>query len=295
MKIYLPARLPFSFYSVVRSHGWWQLAPFRFDEPGGMLAYTGRLNSGRVVDLQLRAAGEGVEVEVDGEMRPEEEQEVGAMVSWMLGLEQDFSAFYALARNEPKLHKAVETAGGRVLRCPTLFEDVIKTILTTNTLWNGTKRMVQNLVDLYGEALPGDGTRRGFPTAQRLAAVSEAELRQEARLGYRAPYVLKLAQQAASGEVDLEGLKRAALATGELRKQLLALKGIGGYAAANLLMILGRYDEIPVDSWALKAVSHEWYAGKAIGPGEVQAAFEGWGEWKGLAFWFWEWSLTSQA
>jgi 3-methyladenine DNA glycosylase/8-oxoguanine DNA glycosylase len=125
--------------------------------------------------------------------------------------------------------------------------------------------------------------------------VSEAELRREARLGYRAPYVMKLAQQAASGEVDLEGLKTAALATGELRKRLLAIKGVGGYAAANLLMILGRYDEIPVDSWALKAVSHEWYAGKAIGPGEVQAAFEGWGEWKGLAFWFWEWSLTSQA
>ena len=64
------------------------------------------------------------------------------------------------------------------------------------------------------------------------------------------------------------------------------------HVTANLLMILGRYDFIPVDSWALKLVSHEWHDGKAVGPAEVEAAFERWGEWKGLAYWFWDWSYT---
>ena len=125
----------------------------------------------------------------------------------MFGLEQDFSAFYALARSESKLHKAIEKAGGRVLRCPTLFEDVIKTILTTNTLWNGTKRMAQRLVDFYGEAAPG-GERRAFPTPQRLAGLSEEELRQTVRLGYRAPYVLDLARRIAGGVRGLGGMER---------------------------------------------------------------------------------------
>jgi DNA-3-methyladenine glycosylase II len=67
------------------------------------------------------------------------------------------------------------------------------------------------------------------------------------------------------------------------------LNGVGPYAAANLLLILGRPDFIPIDSWALKLVSHEWYEGQPVTAREVEKAFEGWGEYKGLAFWFWDW------
>lgn len=295
MKIHLSARQPFIFHSVVRSHGWWQLAPFHYDESAGILVYTDRLDSGRVVVLQLHAAADGVEVEAQGQIPPGQEQEIQSKVSWMLGLEQDFSAFYELASSEPKLHKVIETAGGRVLRSPTLFEDVIKTILTTNTIWSSTKRMVQNLVDIYGDASPDNAMLRAFPTPQNLATIPEQELRQQARLGYRAPYVKLLAHQVSTGEINLEALKSTSLSTPDLHRRLLVLKGVGAYAAANLLMILGRYDQIPIDSWALKVVSHEWHAGEPISPAEVQAAFERWGEWKGLAYWFWDWSLFSQA
>jgi 3-methyladenine DNA glycosylase/8-oxoguanine DNA glycosylase len=113
-------------------------------------------------------------------------------------------------------------------------------------------------------------------------------------LGYRAPYVVELARSVVSGELDLESLKWTDTPTVELRKRLLAIKGVGQYAAANLLMILGRYDFVPVDSWALKLVSHEWYGGEAVGRVEVEAAFEHWGEWKGLAFWFWDWSYRGE-
>ena len=75
----------------------------------------------------------------------------------------------------------------------------------------------------------------------------------------------------------------------ELRKHLLALKGVGEYAAAHLLVLLGRYDFVPVDSWAVTVVSHEWHGGEPVGKAEVEAAFEPWGEWKGLAYWFWDW------
>jgi 3-methyladenine DNA glycosylase/8-oxoguanine DNA glycosylase len=127
-----------------------------------------------------------------------------------------------------------------------------------------------------------------------LAAADEETLRSTVRLGYRAPYVLGLAQAVASGALDLESLKTADIPTPELRKRLLAIKGVGGYAAANLLMILGRYDFIPVDSWAFKIVSHEWYHDEPVGQAEVEAAFERWEEWKGLAYWFWNWSYGSE-
>jgi 3-methyladenine DNA glycosylase/8-oxoguanine DNA glycosylase len=248
-----------------------------------------------VVELRIRQAGEGIVVDTSEELNPRERQEVKRQLNWMLGLEQDFSAFYTLANQEPKLGRIEEAAQGRLLRCPTLFEDTLKTIMTTNTTWGGTIRMVEALVQEFGDPLPANPTQHAFPTPVRLAAADEETLRKVTRLGYRAPYVLELAQKVASGMLDLESLKTPDIPTIELRKQLLAIKGVGSYAAANLLMLLGRYDFITVDSWALKLVSHEWYKGEPIGKEEVEQAFERWGEWKGLVYWFWEWAYTSEA
>ena len=295
----LPAHQPFSFYSAVRSHGWVQLAPFVWDEETRVLGYILRLVGGRVIALRLSEALGGVHVQTSADLSYAEQDELASTITWMLALDQDFSAFYALADQEPKLQTMVAQARGRVLRSPTLFEDVVRTILTTNTLWAATKRMCINLVEQFGESLDGDVAadtapvlhplRRAFPTPQRLAASDEATLREQARLGYRAPYILELAQKTASGALDLEALKHSDLPTPELRKRLLAIKGIGSYAVAVLLTILGRYDAIPVDSWALKSVSNEWYDGQPVGKAEVEAAFERWGEWRGLAYWFWDW------
>jgi 3-methyladenine DNA glycosylase/8-oxoguanine DNA glycosylase len=102
--------------------------------------------------------------------------------------------------------------------------------------------------------------------------------------------VLALSRSVAAGDLDLESWKSADIPTEELRRRLLAIKGVGSYAAANLLMLLGRYDFVPVDSWARTLVSHEWHDGEPVGRAEVEAAFERWGEWKGLAYWFWHWS-----
>jgi 3-methyladenine DNA glycosylase/8-oxoguanine DNA glycosylase len=302
MQLTLPALAPFSFSAVVRSHGWAQLAPFDASK-NGELAYVHRLDSGRAIELRIRAAasdpaqgigtmsGEGgIVVETTGPVDPSEQPQIAGDVTWMYGLDQDLSPFYTLARAEPKLAQAEARAQGRVLRCPTLFEDAIKTMLTVNTSWAGTIRMVEALVAQFGDPLPEEPTRRAFPTAEQVAAAEEQTLRSRTRLGFRAPSVLRLARSVASGALDLEALKRAEISTAELRQNLLAIRGIGPYAAANLLMILGRYDFIPVDSWAMKMVSLEWHEGRPVGPGEVEAAFERWGEWKGLAYWFWDWS-----
>lgn len=288
MPFILPARPPFSFQAVVRSHGWVQLAPFTFDQDSGVLAYVACLASGRVLELRLQAAPGGVSVEA-GKLSVSEKNEVTRMVTWMLALDQDLSAFYEAARHEPKLAHVEAKGAGRVLRSPNFFEDVVKTILTTNTLWAATKRMNMNLITQFGDPLPGNPNQRAFPVPERLAEATEKTLREETRVGYRASYLLELGQRVASGELDLETFKTFSLPTLELRKQLMKIKGVGGYAAANLLMILGRPDFIPVDTWALKMVSHEWHDGQPVGPAEVEAAFAHWGQWKGLAYWFWDW------
>jgi 3-methyladenine DNA glycosylase/8-oxoguanine DNA glycosylase len=294
MRLTLSATRPFSLSSVLNSHGWIRLSPFGTDEDTGGLTYVDQLVSGRVVEMLVQEVADGVRVEVSDQLTDAERSEVADNVTWMLGLDKDFTNFYALARTEPKLASLESRAQGRILRSSTLFEDVVKTILTTNTAWSGTIRMVEALVSEFGAPLPADPARKAFPTPERLAITDEETLRSTVRLGYRSPYVLQLAQSVAAGDLDLEGLKTSDIPTSELRKQLLAIKGVGAYATANLLMLLGRYDFIPVDSWALKVVSHEWHNGEPVGRAEVEAAFERWGEWQGLAYWFWDWSLLSE-
>jgi 3-methyladenine DNA glycosylase/8-oxoguanine DNA glycosylase len=291
MKFTLPSHKPFSFLSVVNSHGWRQLAPFSYDEDSNTLCYILRLSNGHVIDLPLREAMDGVLVETE-KLDRAERREVAEKVTWMFGLDMDFSLFYTAARGEPRLAHVKKRALGRVLRSPTLFEDVIKTILTTNTLWAGTKNMTLKLVTEFGESLPDDSKKKAFPTPGAIAASSPDFLRERIRVGYRAPAIHELAVRVASGAFELEALKTSKLPTLELRKELLAINGVGPYAAANLLLILGRSDFIPIDSWALKLVSHEWYRGKPITAKEVEKRFERWGQFKGLAFWFWDWKYN---
>lgn len=290
MELFLPARQPFILDSVIRSHGWVQLLPFGSDDQTNSLSYVLELDSGDVVAISVQETPGGVRVQVDSPLSIEAQGELAEKIAWMLGLDMDFTSFYSQASGEPKLATAAERARGRILRSATIFEDVVRTILTTNTTWSGTKRMVKALVNMYGAPLASNPEIKAFPTSPRLAAADVEGLRKEGKLGYRAPYVHELAQRAASGELDLEALKANSLPTHDLRKRLLILKGVGDYAAANLLMLLGHYDFIPVDSWALKMVSQEFYNGEPVGRKEVEAAFERWGEWRGLAFWLWEWT-----
>lgn len=297
--LYLPARQPFQLTTVIRSHGWIQLEPFSQSDDNQTLYYIDRLEGQQVLALAIETDREGVNVKVtNGDGKPiglaqAERDQVSTHVRWMLNLDADFSDFYRLAADEPKLTHVVEMARGRVLRSPTLFEDVVKTILTTNVAWGGTKGMVRRLVQNFGAPLPGHPERRAFPSPEELAASTPETLKEVGRFGYRAPHIHQLALRVASGNLDLEELKTADLPTAELRKELLAINGVGPYAAANLLMILGRYDFIPIDSWAFKMVSNEWYGGEAVGPKEVEAAFANWGRYKGLAYWFWDWSAES--
>ncbi len=295
MLMKLKARSPFQLSSVIRSHGWSSLHPFSISEEADRLDYVVRLETGRVVDLRVLPRPDGVSVQVKPKPNQAEAKQVRAMMRWMLGMDQDFSQFYALAREEPKLAHVHESAQGRLLRSATLFEDVIKTILTTNTSWAGTKRMVRSLVDQFGHPLPHDPARRAFPVAAVLAGVEVETLRSETRLGYRAPYIRELATKVHDGTLDLESLRSYTGTTAELRKSLLGIKGVGSYAAANILMILGRYDYLPIDSWALKLVSHEWFDGNAVSPDQVETAFEVWGEWRGLAYWNWDWVYLQEA
>ncbi|BCX02968.1 MAG: hypothetical protein KatS3mg053_0906 [Candidatus Roseilinea sp.] len=289
MRITLAARPPFDFRSTVHAHGWYQLAPWVWDEPSQTLSRVERLDDGRVVMLHFRGEGDGLVVETQGRLTARQRDDTARKAGWMFALDADFGPFYARADAEPRLAHCRTKAYGRLLRSPTMWEDVVKVMLTTNIQWSGTKRLVNALVQRFGAPLPDDPARRAFPEPEAIARSREPTLR-KIGLGYRAPYLLKLARGVAAGEYDLDVLQDSTLPTDALRRRLLVLPGIGPYAAHTLLFLLGRYDYIGVDTEAMRLVSKYFYDGRPVGEKEISAAFAGWGEYKALAYWFWDYA-----
>lgn len=289
MEFTLQPHSPFSFQAVVESHGWAQLAPFS-KPTDDQLDYLVELPDRSVARLNFSAAPAGLQVTTPDALSSAQLKQVQDYSAWMFGLELDLEGFYRRAREESKLAHVLQEARGRVLRSATVFEDVVKTILTTNVQWGGTKRMAAGLVAAFGAPHPDEPQQRAFPTPPRLAELTQAQMDEKVRLGYRTPYVLQLAQEVTGGQRDLEALKHSDLPSDEIRRELLAIKGVGSYAAANLLMLLGRHDAIPIDSWARKMVSQEFYDGQPVTAAQIEAVFENWGAYRGLAFWFWNWS-----
>jgi 3-methyladenine DNA glycosylase/8-oxoguanine DNA glycosylase len=279
-----------SLHALAYSHGWSQLSPMLWDEDAGVL-YRTELLADKVVELAFTQADDvALELTVLSEatLSYADWDELEARARWMLALDEDLEKFYELCRTEPRLAHVPVEGRGRILRSSSVFEDAVKCICTTNTTWAQTKGMVRRLVERLGELSPvSDG--RAFPTPQAIAAAGEGVLQNDVRLGYRSPYVYQLAEQVAAGELDLEALRFSSQSTAELRKQLLKIKGIGPYAAASLLILLGRYDYIGVDSWARKLVSKQFYGGHPVSDKDIQSAFDSFGQWRALAYYFYRW------
>lgn len=252
-----------------------------------------RLSTGRVVKLTVGGSDEltGVIVDIrtNDALSEGELGEIEGKVSWMLRLEEELTDFYRLCEGEPALRHVVEEGKGRVLRSPTVYEDVVKTICTTNCTWRQTEGMVSRLVERLGESYPLEPSLRAFPRPEAVAEAGENYLRQEVKLGYRAPSIAQLSCQVASGDLDLEGLKHSPLGTAELYERLKSIKGVGQYGAAHILTLLGRYDYLGIDTWARKLVSERFFDGAPVTDREVQEVFAPWGRWRFLAYWFWDW------
>jgi 3-methyladenine DNA glycosylase/8-oxoguanine DNA glycosylase len=290
MRMDLRAPTPFIFETTVRSHGWYQLAPNDWDDEAQVLTRPESLASGRTVLLRISALPQGIRASLSERLDAQELTDLRMRLAWMFALDADFSAFYDRADHEPRLQHCRAQARGRFLRSTTLFEDIVKMIFTTNIQWSGTRRLARALVDRFGAPVVVGGVEhKAFPSVQTIARARESTLR-GLGLGYRAPYVLKLARGIADGTIDLDQLLKRSTPTTNMRKHLISMPGIGPYAAAALLALLGKYDYIPVDTEAVSVVGQHFYGGAKVGEKEINAVFKRWGEHRALAYWFWDYA-----
>ncbi len=263
------------------SHGFVELPPMRLDEDIPALELTLAVN-GTARTAEIRAGKRGhARVTVLGRAPSTRTGEaLVARVRHVLALDEDLSDFYALVTDDPDLAWAAAGAG-RMIRSPSVFEDVVKTICTTNCAWSATQRMVAALVTNLGPAAPGG--RHAFPTPEAMAKADERFYKDVVRSGYRGPYFRAIATDVAEGRLDLEALLDPELPDDEVATRLLALPGVGPYATAQMLMLLGRYSRLILDSW-----SRPKYArlnGRKASDKTIERRFRRYQRYSGLAFW----------
>ena len=262
---------PVDLKRTLASHGVADLLPNRVDQEAWALETTLDIG-GRAYPVRVGEGSPG-HARVDARVK-----RVLPVVRHMLRLDEDLSRFYALIAEDPELSWVAQGAG-RMLRSPTVFEDVIKTVCTTNCAWSGTVRMVTALVEHLGI----DG--RTFPSPAAMADAPGDFYTDVARAGYRGPYLQAIAWSVADGTLDLEALDgRSDLADEEVAERLLALPGVGPYAAAHIMMLLGRYGRLILDSWTRPTYAR-LARRKTVKDSTIERRFRRYKDFAGLAFW----------
>ena len=275
------------------SHGLASLPPMRLDEKAWTFEITVPLAGigARTLTISQARPGHGLIAVAGGIPDAKVGEAVMRQVRHVLSLDLDLMPFYAVARNDPELSWVVDGAG-RMVRSPTVFEDVVKTICTTNTSWGGTTRMVNALVEHLGVKAPGAPASgpfgRAFPTPQAMAGAPPTFYKKVVGAGYRAAYLKTLATDVTKGRVDLERLgtvSRNELPDDDVARQLQALPGVGPYAAAHIMLMLGRYDRLILDSWTRPTYARLLGRKGPVSDRTIVRRFQRYGPYAGLAFW----------
>ena len=280
----------FSFRATVYSHGWCELAPFELDEENWRLSYVFRDREGKALPSVIYEEGNRLRIDLSGPVKNADR--IIADTRHLLRLDDDLDGFYDSIRGHNRLQWVGEKRAGRLLRSATVWEDLVKTICTTNCSWALTKSMVLNLVEKLGTPAGAQAAslrtlaeKRAFPTAETMAGVNDDFYRSEIRAGYRSPYFVELAEAVAAGKLDPQSWLTSELPTPELKKEMKKVKGVGDYAAENLLKLVGRYDGLALDSWLRSQFYKNHAGGKTCPDKKIERHYKKFGPWRGLVIW----------
>jgi N-glycosylase/DNA lyase len=283
MEILIPTPDGFSFARTAISHGWSELPPFEIDLKNWTITRVIDFGEGRAATVVISSASESLKVATRRKLSKSAAKKVIRDVTHIFRLDDDMGGFYSIMTGEPDFAWIARTGAGRLLRSPTVFEDLVKTICTTNCSWSLTVKMIGGLVSSIGAETPDK--RRAFPTAGAMASEGERFYRDEVRAGYRAPYLRELAERVASGSLDVEAWLASDLPTEELKREMKRVKGVGDYAAENLLKLVGRYEGLALDSWVRAKFARTHNKGRVADDKKIERYYGRFGKWRGLALW----------
>jgi len=265
----------------VCSYGYFLLAPNVWDPTRESLTRPFTLKDGLAILTLTQPGGRGKPLCIlsDRALSRSEKAQATPLIIRMLRI--DDPGIKDFHKIDPRWKRS---GRARLFRSPSFFEDLVKTVTSCNVTWPSTVNMNRRLCEVINPA---------FPTPLQLARRRPSMLRARCGVGYRDARLVQLARMVASREVDPEWFEDPANDDQAVYEALLELPGIGPYAAANMLQLLGRYSRLAIDT---ESVRHGKMLLGFSGPSrqiekKVRAHYEGFGDHKFRSYWFEMWTF----
>jgi N-glycosylase/DNA lyase len=185
-------------------------------------------------------------------------------VSSYFRLDEDLDHILATLSKDETITRAAEKFYGLRLVSQDPWECLASFVLATNANIPRIKKMVGAVCAKYGRPFEFEGAiYAAFPSPETLAGASETDL-VACGLGYRAPFLKRIATSVASGKVDFN--RFGALGYPESRELLLAelfgqklLPGVGPKVAdCVLLYSFGKDEAFPIDVWIARVLARAY-------------------------------------
>lgn len=270
--------IPFSnLESTIKSHGWVNLPPFIWDEKKKELRRHEIINN-KQVNLILAQGNKKITCccYSSAALSSSEKKQLRQRFLYMLGHEIELSGFISLAKTlDSQIYNFASRGGARLLRGTSLFEDVVKTLFTTNASWRFTQLMCHRLLKEYLRQNHSSQDGLVFPSVEAISTLSVSVLEKRCKLGYRAQY-LKNVVRTFEENGSFSGWR-----TAEILECLKEVKGLGEYSINHIGMLLGKYDQIPVDS---EVRSYFRQVGRPDDRASIYSYYENWHPYEVLAY-----------
>jgi len=274
----------FSLRRTALSHGWCALAPSAYDDEAVALHRTLLLPDAGPLTVTITQRRDGRLTaswgRVDGSCA--DRVAIKAQCRHMLALDDDLTELHARCAATPGLDWVAELGVGRLLRSPTVFEDLARTLATTNCSWALTELICRRLVDSLGAV--GPGGERAFPTPAEVTEAGEAHFKDVVRAGYRSRAFIELGTAVAADAVDTDAWWDSVVPDSEVLSQVRSLRGFGPYAAEGMLGLLGRPKGLALDSW-IRAKLPRLLGRDSMTDAEIAERYAPLGRWAGVGLW----------
>ncbi len=248
-RVYLKPPSCYSLSTTCHAHGWIDLRPFHWHSDSSTLRFAAAV-AGDSVDVRVREGKAAISVTLSSH-RPlprAAKQQVVSGVRRSLGLDMDTRGLLSVARGIGSQYEQLVRSGvGRMLRGCSLWEDAAKTLFTTNCSWALTRKMAaSSCSSRFSRPTPSGA--HPFPLPETLAGHSPEELRELLPVGYRAEYLHHLSRRFVE-DPTFSSIENDRLSQEAAYRAARSLLGFGPYAADHLMLIMGYFDQIPVETF----------------------------------------------
>ncbi len=286
----LEAIPPYNFELTIRKPaGWYWSTPKEIFETDTCWSVT-RFNN-ELLGLKLNSTGRRQKPQIQCEIYSKTKlgdssrHAITQMLKRALKTEEDLTDFYALSQKDDLLRGvAKDLLGMHTVGWPELFPALILAVSLQMAPLKRSNQMMDQLLANFGENATFDGKNVCYwPSAQTIAKVSLSELKEKAKLGYRAKNLQAIATTITQAFPTMDELYK--MSPEEARNKLLTLQGIGEYSAELVMPRMG----FPLDVWSAKIFNVLFYSEIPQNPREAipalkEIAQQRWGNWSGYAF-----------